>query len=122
LPEKPVADPSRELPSLSGGERLCNAFELYRQPQITLDQLVLLVSALARRDEVALVHCNSCDGAMLMTLLRKPNRLCPHCAQRAQNLRKDQGSTGRKPVESDAGEEGGADPLEGFQRPLFFAA
>jgi hypothetical protein len=58
LPEKPVADPSRELPSLSGGERLCNAFELYRQlvlkPQITLDQLVLLVSALARRDEVAL--------------------------------------------------------------------
>jgi hypothetical protein len=123
LPGKPLMEPARELPSLSGGERLCYAFELYQQlvpkPQISLDQLLLIVNALARGDEVALVHCHSCDGAMLMSLLRKPNRVCPYCAQRAQRPPQDGSNPTHPTAGSESPEEGAANPYEGFQRPLF---
>jgi hypothetical protein len=121
LSEKSLADPSRELPSLSAGERLCYAFEFYQlwvpKPQITFDQLLLLVGALARRDEVTLVHCHSCDGAMLVTVLRKPTRVCAHCSQRPQGALTDR--SGREKPEDDAAQEGAADPPKGGQRRLF---
>jgi hypothetical protein len=122
LPAKPMKDPARELPSLLTGERLCYAFELYQQlvpkPQITLEQLVLLVSALVRQEEVKLVHCATCDGAMLMTLLRKPHRVCPHCVQRSEALL-DPGGAQRKPVEGEDAQESAGDPLGDPQRRLF---
>lgn len=118
----PLTDAARELASLSAGERLCYAFELYQQlvpkPQITLEQLVLLVTALARRDEIALVHCSSCDGAMLVPLLHRQRHMCAHCARLAQGVPRDPGGTFRKLDESEAA-DGARDPLEGFQRPLF---
>ena len=122
LQEKPLADPARELPSLSAGERLCYVFEFYQlwvpKPQIAFDQLILLVGALARRDEVALVHCNSCDGAMLVTVLRRPTRVCTHCSQRPQGALPDRSGAREKP-ESDSAQEGESDPPDGLQRRLF---
>jgi len=121
LPAKPMKDPGRELPSLSTGERLCYAFELYQQlvprPQITLEQLVLLVNALVRQEEVKLVHCATCDGAMLVTVLRKPRRVCPHCAQRSQPL--NPGGVQRTPMESEDAQESAGDPPGDPQRRLF---
>lgn len=120
LPTKSLADPARELPSLSGGERLCYAFELYQQlvpkPQITLEQLVLLVGALARREEVALVHCNSCDGLMLVTLSHSQRRVCVHCASHGP---KESHREPAKPSAEGSAEDSEAERREGFQRRLF---
>lgn len=65
---------------------------------------MLLVSALARQEEVKLVHCDTCDGAMLVTLLRKPRRVCAHCAQRSQRLF-DRDDAQRNPVEGGDSQE-----------------
>lgn len=126
LPVQPLAEAAHELPSLTAGERLCYAFELYQQlvpkPQITLEQLVLLVTALARGQQVALVHCTSCDGVMLVTLLHRHRRVCPHClllAQGAPRVSRDARGAFRKVDEDEAAPESAADPLKGFQRPLF---
>jgi len=122
LPAKPLADAASELPSIAAGERLCYAFELYQQlvpnPQITLEQLVLLVIALAQHEEIALVHCNLCDGALLGSLVSQQRRVCPHCAFTIQGSQEIRGAS-PKPAEAGAEEEHGADPLEGFQKPLF---
>jgi hypothetical protein len=122
LPQKPIVNASRELPSVGAGERLCYAFEFYQQmiprPQISLDLAVLLVTALAERAEVSLGHCDRCDVAMLVNLLSKPSRLCSDCA-----LDPEHGSIEELPrrrSEHGEPEEGSiADPLEGFQRSLF---
>jgi hypothetical protein len=123
LPSKALADPARELPSLSAGEGLCYAFELYQllvpKPQLTLEQLILLITSLARGEEVALVHCQGCDGAMLLSLLRKQRRVCVPCALLAPDALRDAHGAFRKDTEGETGEEGSADPLAGFQRPLF---
>ena len=123
LPVKPLKNPARELPSLTTGELLCYAFELYRQmvpkPQITLDQLVLLVTLLAERIEVALAHCDSCDAAILVLLLQKPSRVCTQCAVQAQRVLPGRAGGGRQSREGEAASEDTPDPLEGYQRPLF---
>jgi len=123
LPAKSIKDPARELASLTTGERLCYAFELYQQlvprPQIALEQLVLLVGALACGVEVKFVHCNGCDGAMLVTLARKPTRVCAHCAQRNQGARGDPDAAQRQPVDGDSPTESAEDSPEARQRRLF---
>src|SRR4051794_16904781 len=105
LPAKALSNPARELPSLTTGERLCYAFELYRQmvpkPQITLDQLVLLVMTLAERIEVTLAHCDGCDAAILLLLLHKPARICSRCA-RAQRQPTDPMEAGRQPAQGES--------------------
>jgi hypothetical protein len=126
LPAKPLEDAARELPSLTTGERLCYAFELYQQlvpkPQITLEQLVLLVTALARGQQAALVHCTSCDGLMLVTLLHRHRRVCSHClllSQGAARVARDARGTFRKVDENEAEPDNAADPPKGLQRTLF---
>jgi hypothetical protein len=119
LPAKPSGDPAREFQSLAACERLCYAFELYQQlvpsPQISLEQLMMLVGALARQEEVTLVHCHSCDGAMLVTLLRKPTRVCAHCAQ----LKSGASGERRNEGEPDGTQEDAGEPGEARQRRLF---
>ena len=121
LPAKQLSNSKRELPSLTTGERLCYAFELYRQmvpkPLITLDQLVLLVMTLAERIEVALSHCDSCDGAILVMLLQKPIRTCSRCAGKDHATPPERGA--RRKTQQDNADPDAPDPLEGFQRPLF---
>jgi hypothetical protein len=121
LPSKQLSNSKRELPSLTTGERLCYAFELYRQmvpqPRITLDQLVLLVMTLAERIEVALSHCDSCDGAILAMLLQKPMRTCTRCAGKDHEASPEH--TARRKPQQDSADPDAGDPLEGFQRSLF---
>lgn len=120
------SDAAQELPSLTAGERLCYAFELYQQlvprPQISLEQLVLLVTALARGQQVALVHCTSCDGLMLVTLLYRHRRVCTHCLLLANGpppVARDAHGTFRKLDENEAKPESAADMRKGRQRTLF---
>jgi hypothetical protein len=83
LPSRPLANANRELPSLSCGERLCYAFELYRSlipdSPIDLEHLILLVTVLAQGDEVALGHCCQCDAAILVDRLGAQRLVCSHC-------------------------------------------
>jgi hypothetical protein len=119
LPAQQLTNSKRELPSLTTGERLCYAFELYRQmvpqPLITLDQLVLLVMRLAERIEVALSRCDACDGAILVMLMQKPMRTCLRCAGRSSWASAER-TAGRHPSQDDLELD---DSLEGFQRSLF---
>lgn len=126
LPRQPLGDAVHELPSLTVGERLCYAYELYQQlvpkPQITLEQLVLLVTALARGQQAALVHCTGCDGVMLVTLLHRHRRVCPHCllmTEGAPGVSRDARGAFRKVDEDEPAPENADDPVEGLQRPLF---
>jgi hypothetical protein len=122
VPAKPLAEPERDLPSVGTGERLCYAFELYQQivpkPQMTLDLLILLVTELARRTEVALGHCARCDAALLVDLLQLRARLCDACERGPAVPMQDViAALGTDPKSSDESPEG--DPNEAYQRPLF---
>ena len=89
------------------------------KPQITLDQLVLLVMAIAQRIELALSHCDSCDAAMVVMLLNKPTRVCTHCVQRARAAPEAWSDTQQKSGHGESASEDTGDSLEGFQRRLF---
>jgi hypothetical protein len=69
IPLRPLPNARRDLPSVSRGERLCLAFEMYRDfmrsSNITLEHVVLLVTTVAQGDELRLENCESC-GAIVV--------------------------------------------------------
>ena len=69
--------------SLTRGERLCTAFELYRaivpDPGLTFERVVLLVSALAKGEDLAMRRCANCDASILVDPLGKERHLCEQC-------------------------------------------
>lgn len=71
--------------SLECGERLCDAFELYREVipdgRLTLDQLMLLIKMLTREDELAIGHCVECHGSLIVDRLGTARRLCLACKE-----------------------------------------
>ena len=83
VPLKPVRDASRSLPSVSCGERVCDAYEGYLRavsdPQLTLEHFFLLVLALGSGEELALGNCTNCDAAILVDLLGLDRRICDVC-------------------------------------------
>jgi hypothetical protein len=99
LPPKAAPDARRD-PWVEGGERLCQVFELYGQivPQsrFTMDQFIVLVNALAEGDDLALGHCSTCHGALLMDRLGANRRLCVACKQ--DSLRKSVRARSDKPT------------------------
>lgn len=79
------------LPSLPTGERLCSAFELYRacipDTALTLEQLMLLLTVLARGEPLMLAHCAQCHAAILSDCRELTRRVCAHCRETAISIR-----------------------------------
>jgi Flagellar transcriptional activator (FlhC) len=70
-------------PSLEGGEKLCEAYEIYREwePDVHLefDYAVLLATGAIKREEVELSTCTNCGCAVLLDKLNIPQLRCAHC-------------------------------------------
>ena len=83
LPGRPSAVAVRDFASILRGERLCDAYEVYRcgvaKPAITLEHAVLLVTALARGEELTLSTCDECSALWLHDRLGDPYAECTHC-------------------------------------------
>jgi hypothetical protein len=86
IPAQILPDATKSLPSLTRGEHLVRAFELYRNivpnPRITLEYAVLLMTELATRQTLSLGRCERCKSLMLMNRLHVPHELCPYCRSR----------------------------------------
>jgi hypothetical protein len=87
LPEEAAPNARVALPSLTRGERLLGAFELFRgvvpQARLTLEQLVLLILTVAEGDSWGIDHCTRCHATILIDRLGvAPRRLCTHCTPR----------------------------------------
>jgi len=83
VPQKALRNARRALPGVETGERLCEIYELYRQivleSHLTMDQLIVLVIALAEGEDLALEHCRNCHGSLLVDRLGTSRRLCLAC-------------------------------------------
>jgi len=116
----PVARSARrEPPALEAGERLCAAFELYRQivPQssFTMDQFFALVEALSDAEELHIAHCRSCHGALLTDRAATRRMLCLACQE--DSLGRPAEPQGE--AQSTPGLSESAEPPEGYQQSLF---
>jgi hypothetical protein len=87
VPESPMRSAKKTLPNLESGERLCDVYELYRQivpeAKLTMDQLIILVIALAEQEDLEIAHCRICNGALLVDRLGASRRACLACRQAA---------------------------------------
>jgi hypothetical protein len=83
IPDEPVPNARKTLPSVELGERLCHAFELYKlvvpTAKLSMDQLILLVLTLAEGAELEVGHCSRCHAALLLDRLGGGRRLCETC-------------------------------------------
>jgi hypothetical protein len=74
---------AKRLPSIENGERLCEAFEAYRewQPDADLDfeHAVQLVRGVVEQQAIALDQCSNCHAAMLVDRMGPENTTCPYC-------------------------------------------
>jgi hypothetical protein len=125
IPRERIPDARRNLPGIEAGERLCHAFELYRrivpQSHVSLDQVILVVIALADGTDLTVGHCGQCHGALLLDRLSHTRRLCPTCKK--QDSRQGPSETpelcaGEARIASDDAAEV-AEPSDALQQPLF---
>jgi hypothetical protein len=75
------------VPSLEGGEKLCEAYEIYLEwePEghLEFDYAVLLAMGAITREEIDLSTCESCEAALLLDRLKKvPLLSCARCRSR----------------------------------------
>lgn len=84
LPAERGDKAARDLPNVHRGESLCAAFEAYRElvpkPSFTMDHLLLLITALVRRDDIDIERCAHCDVAILAHRWRRDRLLCGACS------------------------------------------
>lgn len=82
VPEEPVRNAWRVLPSLEFGEDVCEAFELFRVivpgGLLNLDRFILLVMALAER-QLTVGHCSQCRALILLDPAGIKRQLCLSC-------------------------------------------
>ena len=75
------------VPSLEGGEKLCEAYEIFREwapdARLEFDYGVLLATGVLRAEEVELLRCQSCGCALLIDKLGKARRNCAWCRCRS---------------------------------------
>jgi hypothetical protein len=123
IPADPVRNARRTLPSITAGERLCHAFELYHQivpnARFTMDQFILLVIGLAEREEVELRQCSNCRGALLIDRLGKSRVLCQWCEQVGARHTESPSGLQADDAQSTAEHETPGDMAGGIQQRLF---
>jgi hypothetical protein len=71
-------------PSLQGGEKLCEAYEIYLEwepeEHLEFDYAVLLAMGAISREEIDLSTCENCEAALLLDKLKKvPLLKCARC-------------------------------------------
>lgn len=115
LPEEPLPNAAKSLPSVATGERLCQAYEVSRvvlpQSKLNMEQFILLVMALAEAGEIELDHCAHCASVIIVEVTKRERRICHACKQ----LEGDEGAA----RESEDDEEAQTTPSAGVQQPLF---
>jgi len=86
LPQVGTQFNQNALASVSRGELLCQAFEVYQQLMpshgISFEHAVFLITALARGDELALSNCGGCGALMVSDRFAFSAPSCQHCSDR----------------------------------------
>jgi hypothetical protein len=84
LPRSGTLVTQQTLASLSRGELLCQAFEVYRDlvadPHISFEHLVFLVSAIAAGEELQLAGCEDCGSLAVTDRFTFKRHRCQLCA------------------------------------------
>jgi hypothetical protein len=77
-------------PSLEGGEKLCEAYEIYREwepdAHLEFDYGVLLATGAIKGEDIELSICDSCACALLIDKLGKARLTCAHCRKRLKGV------------------------------------
>jgi hypothetical protein len=83
-----AAEAARSLPGIQRGEALCEAFEAYRLvvpgPRISFEYAVLLVTTLARGDELRAALCADCASLIVVERVQVRIHRCLSCEQSRQ--------------------------------------
>jgi hypothetical protein len=99
IPAKPISNARGRLPGVANGDRLCYAFELFREivpsARLTLEQAISLVYAVSEGQLCSLDHCTQCRALILVDHLSLTRRVCTHC----QNEERRVGAETPVPVE-----------------------
>jgi hypothetical protein len=78
--------------TLNSADRLCDAFELFKEcfptAQITFEQTVLLALSLIRDSTMTLAHCPHCRAAQLLDRMGSPQVRCRGCGSAVHTHRK----------------------------------
>ena len=73
-------------PSVEGGERLCEAYEIYREWEpdapLEFDYGVLLATGAMAGEDITFSTCERCRCALLMDKLNVPEARCARCRKR----------------------------------------
>jgi hypothetical protein len=77
-------------PSLEGGERLCEAYEIYREwepdAHLEFDYGVLLATGAMKGGDIELTNCADCQCALLIDKLRIPQVMCTRCRTKSKKV------------------------------------
>lgn len=83
---------ARSPASLESGERLCEAFEIYREwepaAEFEFEQAVLLLIGASEGEKIALEYCPHCSAAFLVDKLDGARRTCARCKRKGAMLRR----------------------------------
>jgi hypothetical protein len=83
IPLHPSPEAAGSLPSVTRGDRLCYAFEMYRSlvpsAQISFEHAVFLATALARGDQLRLGGCRECGGLLVSERFPIGDKRCQYC-------------------------------------------
>jgi predicted Zn-ribbon and HTH transcriptional regulator len=75
-------------PSLEGGEKLCEAYEIYREwepdDHLEFDYGVLLATGAMKGQEIELSTCADCGCAILVDKLKIPQLRCVRCRSKTR--------------------------------------
>jgi Flagellar transcriptional activator (FlhC) len=89
LPPTILPDATLELPSLTRGERLLDAYRLYRdlvpQSEISIEHAFLLITELAQRSALTLQRCTACLGLMVVDRQAARQEYCAFCRDGRSN-------------------------------------
>lgn len=85
-----AAKPSADL---ENGERLCDAFEIYREwephAELAFEQAVLLMVGSVHASEIELSHCSNCRSAMLIDKHGRARDTCHRCRRRRDRAKSE---------------------------------
>jgi hypothetical protein len=99
--------------SLENGEKLCEAFEIYREwepkSDLEFEQAVLLMTGSLRAEKIELAHCSGCSRPLLIDKLARARDTCSRCRRRPSRA----GNSARKPRDESVVEQQGDREGEG---------